>query len=67
MFTTVEIINYLYSMRNCFVKASQNYKKVTNMSWKVMWISTLSREWIKSSDGEKPQHRRMTLRLKEGT
>jgi len=31
MLTTVIIINYLFSMNNCVVKASESYKNLTNL------------------------------------
>jgi len=41
MLYTLKNINYLFSMDNCFVKASKSYKSLTNLPKEVLLISNL--------------------------
>jgi hypothetical protein len=41
MLTTVIIINYLFSMNNCVLKASESYKNLKKIPYEVMWVFTL--------------------------
>ena len=40
MLTTVIILNYLFPMKNCVVKAPENYEKSYEFAPEVLWIST---------------------------
>ena len=41
MLTTVKIINYLFSMNNCYVKASKSYENLMNLPQELLLILTL--------------------------
>jgi len=42
MLTNRKNINYLVSMDDCFLKASESYANLTNLPKEVLWISTIS-------------------------
>ena len=46
--TTVKIINYLFSMNNCSIKASKSYKNLTNFYLELLWIPT---RWVAGQFG----------------
>ena len=47
MLTTVKIINYLFSINNCSVKASKSYENLKNLTQEVLWIPTQElRTWF---------------------
>jgi len=43
LITTVKIMNYKFSMYECFVKASKSYENLSNFPQEVLWISTQGR------------------------
>jgi len=59
MLSTVQNINYWFSMDNCSLKASKSYKKYYKFAKEVLWIPTQmnsqKQKQIKSRNGQKTE------------